>query len=58
MKKKLMEGLPKNLLDLEDSLPICLLTKSTNITRVPTIYVSKFVPGLMIQMDFSFSMLK
>ena len=49
-----MEGLPENLPELEEPCPICLLTKETKISRGPTTDVSKFVPGFMLQMDFSF----
>ena len=52
--KGLMEGLPENLPELEEPCPICLLTKSTNICRVPTDDVSKISPGFMLQMDFAF----
>ena len=48
-----MEGLPKNLPDLEEPFHICLLTKATTIPRGPTIYVSKFEPGVMLQMYFA-----
>ena len=48
-----MEGLPKNLPELEEPCPICLLTKATKTPRVPTTDVSKFAPGFMLQMDFS-----
>ena len=50
----LMEGLPENLLELEEPRPICLLTKATKIPRSPTTDVSKFAPGFMLQMDFAF----
>ena len=49
-----MKVIPTNLPDLEESCPIFLLTKSTKITRVPTIDVSNFAPGFMIQIYFSF----
>ena len=53
-RKGLMEGLPKNLPELEEPCPICLLTKATKISRDPTTDVSKFPPGFMLQMDFAF----
>ena len=53
-RKGLMEGLPENLSKLEEPCPICLLTKATKFSRVPTTGVSKFAPGFMIQMDFEF----
>ena len=49
-----MDGLPENLPELEEPCPICILTKATKISRVPTTDVSKFAPGFMLQMDFSF----
>ena len=49
-----MRGLTENLPELEESCPICILTKATKIPRGPTIDVSKFAPGFMLQMDFSF----
>ena len=49
-----MECLPTNLLDLEETCPISILTKATKITRGPTIDASKFAPGFMLQMDFLF----
>ena len=52
--KVLMEVLPENLPDLEEPCHICLFTKSTKITRVPTIGVLKISPGFMLQMDFAF----
>ena len=54
-RKGLMEGLPENLPELEETFPICLLTKATKIPRGPTTDVSKFAPGFMLQMDFAFS---
>ena len=48
-----MEGLPNNITYLEEPCTIYLLTKSNIITRVPTIDVSKFTPGFMLQTDFS-----
>ena len=49
-----MEGLPKNLPDLEYTFPVSLLTKETKITKGPTIDVSKFAPGFMLQSCFEF----
>ena len=46
--------LPKTLPDLENSCPICILTKATKIPRRPTIDVSKFSPGFMLLVYFSF----
>ena len=43
-----MEGLPRNLPDLEELYPICILTKETKIQRNLTIDVSKFRPGFML----------
>ena len=53
-RKGLMEGLPKDLFELKDPSPICLLTKANKISRGLTTDVSKFAPGFMLQMDFSF----
>ena len=53
-RKILMEGLPTNITNLEQPWTICLLTNITKFTRGPTIDVSKFAPGFMLQMDFSF----
>ena len=47
--KGIMKGLPENISDLEETCPICLLTKATKIPRVMKNDVSKFAPGLMIQ---------
>ena len=33
---------------------LCLLTKATKITRVPTTDTSKYAPGFMLQMNFAF----
>ena len=52
--KGLVEGLSENIPELEEPCPICLLTKATEIPRGPTIDVSKFAPGFMLQMDFAF----
>ena len=48
----------KNIPDLEEPYPICLLTKETKILIYPTIDVCKLSPGFMLHMDFSFSMFK
>ena len=53
-RKGLMGGIPKNLPDLEEPCPICLLTKENKIPRGPTTYASKSPPGFMLQMYFSF----
>ena len=53
-RKGLMEVLPTNLPDLEDTCPICLLTKATKIPRDTTIYVSKCSPRFMLHMNFAF----
>ena len=53
-RKGLMESIPTNIPDLEDSCPFCLLTKATKPPIVPTIYVFKVYPGFMLQMDFTF----
>ena len=52
-KKGLMKGLQTNLFELEETLPILLLTKATKTSRGPVIDVSKFAPGFMIQIYFS-----
>ena len=49
-----MEDLPENLPDLEEPCTIFMFTKATRISRGPTTDVSKFAPGFMLQMDFSF----
>ena len=49
-----MEGLPKNLPELEEPYPICIMNKANKITRGPTTVVSKCAPGFMLHMDFSF----
>ena len=53
-RKGLVEGLPTNIPDLEGPCTICLLTKSTKTHRGQIIDVSKFAPGFMLHMDFSF----
>ena len=53
-RKGLLEGIPEHLSELEEPFPICLLTKATKIPRGPTTDVSKFAPGFMLQMYFSF----
>ena len=52
------EGYPKSLPESEYPYNISLLIKETKTPRVPTIYVSKFPPGFMLQPYFLFSMLK
>ena len=54
-RKWLMEGIPKNLPELEESYPICIMNKANKITRGPTTVVSKCAPGFMLHMDFAFS---
>ena len=49
-----MEGLPENLLELEERCPICLLTKANKIPRCPTTDISKLFTGFMLQMNFAF----
>ena len=49
-----MEGFPENLPELEETCPICIMTKATKICRGPTTDVSKLSPGFMLQMDFAF----
>ena len=53
-RKLLMEGLPKNLPDLEEPCPICILTKSTKIIRGTTTDISKFATVFMLQMYYDF----
>ena len=53
-----MEVLLTNLPHLEESLPIRLLNKATKIPIDTNIDVSKFTSRFMIQIDFSFLMLK
>ena len=48
----------KNIPDLEEPCPIFISTKANKITRVLIIYVSKFYPGFMLQIYFSFLVLK
>ena len=50
-KKGLPGSLPNKIPDLEEPRAIFLLTKVTIISRGPTIDVSKFAPGFVIQMD-------
>ena len=52
--KRLMEGLPENILGLEELCLVCCLTKATNISRGTITDVSEFAPGFMLKMDFSF----
>ena len=49
-----MEGLPRNLPELEEPSTIFLLTKATKFLRGLTIDVSKPTPGFMLQIDFVF----
>ena len=49
-----MKGLPKNLPDLEDTFPFCILIKATKISICVIINVSQLAPGFMLQMDFAF----
>ena len=53
-RKLLMEGLLTNISDLEETFPICIFTNETKTTRYPTIDVSKFAHGFMLQMYFVF----
>ena len=53
-RKGLLGGIPKNLPELEYTCSICILTKSTKITIVPTTDVSNPPPGFMLQMEFAF----
>ena len=43
-----MKGLPKNLPDLEDTFPFCILTKATKILRRVIINVSQLAPGFPV----------
>ena len=52
--KGLLESFPKHFPDLEEPRLICILAKATKIPRGPTIDVSKFLPGFMLQMGSSF----
>ena len=51
-RKGLMEGLPKNLPDLEETCPIFILTKETKTSEGLTVDVSKIYPGFILHMDF------
>ena len=53
-KEGTMKGLLTHLTDLEENYPIWIWAKVTEITRGPTIDVSKFSPCFMIQMEFNF----
>ena len=53
-----MEGLPENIPELEEPLPICILTKATEITRGTTIDNSKLPWGSCFKCILRFSMLK
>ena len=57
-RKRLMDGILKNLPDLEEPCPICLLTKTTEIPRGPTVDLSKFSLGSFFRWILRFSMLK
>ena len=52
--KGLIKGIPKNLPDLLEPCPIFLLTTATKIPIGPTIDVSKFSHGFMLQRNFKF----
>ena len=47
-----------NIPDLEEPYLICILTKATKITRANNIDAFKFSHGFMLQIGFSFSMMK
>ena len=49
-----MQDLPTNLPDLEQPCPIFILTKAATINKGPTIDVSKFVFGFVLQIKISF----
>ena len=57
-RKGLMEGIPESIPDLEEPLPICILTKANKTPRGPTTNVYNPPPGFMLEKDFVFSMLK
>ena len=57
-KEGIMKGLLTHLPNLEENCPFWIWTEVTEITRGPTIDVSKFSPCFMIQMEFNFSILK
>ena len=48
-----MEDLPTNITDLEETFPISLLTKITEIPIYPSVDVLKSTPGFMPHMDFA-----
>ena len=52
--KVLVEVLPTNIPDLEEPWHICILTKANRNAIGPTTDVSKFSPGFMLQIYFSF----
>ena len=52
--KVIIEGIPENIPDVEETWHICLLNKATKIPRGPTTDVSKFASGFMLQMEFYF----
>ena len=54
-RKGLTKDPQKHFLELEETWLICILTKVTQIPRGLTIDVSKFAPGFVLQMNFSFS---
>ena len=53
-RKGIMEGLPKNLHNLEETCPICLLSNATKIPKGKTIDVLNCFPRFMLKMNFSF----
>ena len=57
-RKVIMKVLPKNIPDLEEPCPICLLNTETKVPKGLTIDVAKFSPPFMLQMYLYFSMLK
>ena len=52
--KGLITVLPKHFTSLYNSFPVLLLTKETKIPRGPSIDISKFYPGFILQMYFLF----
>ena len=57
--KKRTNGMsPGNISELEETRPIYLTTKATNIPRGPTTDISKMSPRFSFQMDFVFSNVK
>ena len=57
-RKGLMEGIPKNIPDMEKPCDICILTKATNITIGLTIDVLKNPLGSCLKCIFRYSALK